>query len=190
MSKMLQNTLNIQLLLFIALQIRFTYNFASILVARYSRYPCHHTAQSYQSLILNSGYSLCGVSHILTVSMWISLASSHLPKQAGRWIGYSKLTIGVNECVIGCLHGILQRTDSMFLEQSLEPMLSQVKFFVSPYLFILKMFRAVNEPFEGYDWCLRRVLLLAFLRFVFSENPLAISNSFFLVAVEVMFPLH
>lgn len=44
-----------------------------------------------------------------------------------------------------------------------------------------------NQLFKGYDWCRRRVLLLAFLRFVFSENPLAISNSFFLVAVEVMF---
>lgn len=35
---------------------------------------------------------------------------------------------------------------------------------------------------EGYDWCFRSVLLFNFLLFVLSENDLAISNSFFLVA--------
>lgn len=37
---------------------------------------------------------------------------------------------------------------------------------------------------EGYEWCFRRVLLFDFLLFVFSENALAISNSFFLVAEQ------
>lgn len=35
---------------------------------------------------------------------------------------------------------------------------------------------------KGYEWCLSSVLRFDFLRFVFSEKVLAISNSFFLVA--------
>lgn len=35
---------------------------------------------------------------------------------------------------------------------------------------------------EGYEWCFRRTFLFDFLLFVFSENVLAISKSFFLVA--------
>lgn len=68
--------------------------------------------------------------------------------------------------------------------------LTKIKWLLKMKEFIcshLKNVHIYNQPFEGYEWCLRRVLLLAFLRFVFSENPLAISNSFFLVAMEAMF---
>lgn len=37
---------------------------------------------------------------------------------------------------------------------------------------------------KGYEWCFKSTFLFDFLLFVFSENVLAISNSFFLVAVE------
>lgn len=53
-------------------------------------------------LIMSSGYCLCGVLHILPVTVWVLSCSPSTQKHARRWIAEFNLSLGVSEHVNVC----------------------------------------------------------------------------------------